>query len=113
MAAWGLLLRRNYNTGLRKWAYNLSGFNKYGLYHDDVLDEEDQDVAEAVRRLPEDLRNGRTFRIVRALQLSLEHDILPKEEWTNFEDVCMQGVFQALYFNYASIYLKLFDTFIM
>ncbi len=27
---------------IKKWAFNLSGFNQYGLYHDDVLYETDE-----------------------------------------------------------------------
>ncbi|XP_071441042.1 cytochrome b-c1 complex subunit 7-like [Hetaerina americana] len=69
---------------LRRWAYNLSGFNKYGLHHDDCLDET-EDVKEALRRLPLKVLDERNFRIQRALQLSLTKDILPKEEWTKFE----------------------------
>ncbi|KAG8222400.1 hypothetical protein J437_LFUL003021 [Ladona fulva] len=70
---------------LKKWAYNLSGFNKYGLHHDDCLDET-EDVKEALRRLPQDVLDRRNFRIQRALHLSLTKDILPKEEWTKFEE---------------------------
>ncbi|XP_059480923.1 cytochrome b-c1 complex subunit 7-like [Neocloeon triangulifer] len=72
--------------GLKKWAYNLSGFNKYGLHKDDVLDESNPDVVEALRRLPEHLKDERTFRIVRAMQLSLQKAYLPQEEWTKFEE---------------------------
>ena len=41
--------------GLRKWAFNMSGFNQYGLYHDDAL-QETEDLKEAVRRLPPQLQ---------------------------------------------------------
>lgn len=44
------------------------------------------DVKEAVRRLPPKDYHERTFRIVRAMQYSLMHRILPKEQWTKFED---------------------------
>ncbi|XP_063217517.1 cytochrome b-c1 complex subunit 7-like [Bacillus rossius redtenbacheri] len=70
---------------LKKWAYNLSGFNKYGLHRDDVL-YEDADVTEALRRLPERLIDERNFRIMRALQLSAQKTILPKDQWTKFEE---------------------------
>ncbi|XP_048385462.1 cytochrome b-c1 complex subunit 7 isoform X1 [Stegostoma tigrinum] len=71
--------------GLRKWYYNAAGFNKYGLVRDDTLYEDD-DVKEAIRRLPENLYNERLFRIKRALDLSLKHQILPKEMWTKYEE---------------------------
>lgn len=48
---------------------------------------EDEDVKEAIRRLPENLYNDRMFRIKRALDLSMKHQILPKEQWTKYEEV--------------------------
>uniref|UniRef100_A0A2K5QW73 Cytochrome b-c1 complex subunit 7 n=1 Tax=Cebus imitator TaxID=2715852 RepID=A0A2K5QW73_CEBIM len=47
---------------------------------------EDEDVKEAIRRLPENLYNDRMFRIKRALDLSMKHQILPKEQWTKYEE---------------------------
>ncbi|KAI2550768.1 ubiquinol-cytochrome c reductase binding protein [Homo sapiens] len=47
---------------------------------------EDEDVKEAIRRLPENLYNDRMFRIKRALDLNLKHQILPKEQWTKYEE---------------------------
>jgi ubiquinol-cytochrome c reductase subunit 7 len=44
-------------------------------------------VKEAVRRLPENLYNDRMFRIKRALDLTMRHQILPKEQWTKYEEV--------------------------
>ncbi|XP_014270939.1 cytochrome b-c1 complex subunit 7 [Halyomorpha halys] len=81
------IIKRCYSSGsgLKKWAYNASGFNKYGLMHDDCLYEDDN-VKEALRRLPEKLLHERNYRLVRAMQLTITHDILPKEEWTKYED---------------------------
>ncbi|XP_067835271.1 cytochrome b-c1 complex subunit 7 isoform X1 [Heptranchias perlo] len=70
---------------LQKWYYNAAGFNKFGLMRDDTLYEND-DVKEAVRRLPENLYNERIFRMKRALDLSLKHQILPKDLWTKYEE---------------------------
>uniref|UniRef100_A0A2K6UY04 Cytochrome b-c1 complex subunit 7 n=1 Tax=Saimiri boliviensis boliviensis TaxID=39432 RepID=A0A2K6UY04_SAIBB len=47
---------------------------------------EDEDVKEAIRRLPENVYNDRMFRIKRALDLSMKHQILPKEQWTKYEE---------------------------
>lgn len=77
--------KRFASTALKRWAYNLSGFNKLGLMRDDCLYEDD-DVKEALRRIPEEIRNERNYRQLRAIQLSLTHSILPKEQWTKFED---------------------------
>ncbi|XP_054841973.1 cytochrome b-c1 complex subunit 7 [Eublepharis macularius] len=71
--------------GVRKWYYNAAGFNKLGLMRDDTL-HEDEDVKEAIRRLPEDVRNERLFRLKRAIDLSMRHRILPKEEWVKYEE---------------------------
>lgn len=54
---------------------------------DDTL-YEDRDVKEALRRLPEGQYNDRVFRIKRALDLSMKHQILPKDQWTKYEEVC-------------------------
>ncbi|KAK9506376.1 hypothetical protein O3M35_008327 [Rhynocoris fuscipes] len=72
---------------LKKWAYNAAGFNRYGLYHDDCLYEYD-DVKEALRRLPEPVLQARNFRIIRAMQAELQHEVLPKDQWTKYEEVC-------------------------
>lgn len=48
---------------------------------------ETPDVEEALRRLPEKLMMERNFRMARAVQLSGAKKILPKNEWTKFEDV--------------------------
>ncbi|KAK0180350.1 hypothetical protein PV327_006001 [Microctonus hyperodae] len=71
--------------GFKKWAYNLSGFNKYGLWHDDML-QESPDVKEALRRLPAKILDERNFRMVRALQLSCCKIVLPEEQWTKYEE---------------------------
>lgn len=48
---------------------------------------EDTDVKEALRRLPEDQYNERMFRLKRAMDLSMKHQILPKDQWTKYEEV--------------------------
>ncbi|XP_074468431.1 cytochrome b-c1 complex subunit 7 [Sebastes fasciatus] len=72
-------------VGFRKWYYNLCGFNKIGLMRDDTI-LEDSDVKEALRRLPEPQYNDRMFRVKRALDLSMKQQILPKEQWTKYEE---------------------------
>ncbi|XP_055614409.1 cytochrome b-c1 complex subunit 7-like [Uranotaenia lowii] len=71
---------------LGKWAYNFAGFNQYGLHRDDCLSEHDPDVREAVRRLPQHLKDDRNFRFTRALHLSMTHTVLPKDQWTKYEE---------------------------
>uniref|UniRef100_A0A8C9CF70 Cytochrome b-c1 complex subunit 7 n=1 Tax=Phocoena sinus TaxID=42100 RepID=A0A8C9CF70_PHOSS len=71
--------------GIRKWYHNAAGFNKLGLMRDDTICEND-DVKEAIRRLPENLYNDRVFRIKRALDLTMRQQILPEEQWTKYEE---------------------------
>jgi len=74
-----------WKLALSKWAYNLSYFNQLGLMHDDTL-METPEVTEALHRLPKRLQDERQFRISRALYLSMRKDVLPKDEWTKWEN---------------------------
>lgn len=56
-----------------------------GLHRDDCLYEDDT-VKEAIRRLPRDLYDERNYRIIRALNLSMTKTILPKDQWTKYEE---------------------------
>ena len=78
-------MNRLISSNFRKWCYNLSGFNQYGLWRDDCL-YENQDVIEALRRLPQPIKDERNFRIIRAMQLDANKKLLPKEQWTKFEE---------------------------
>ncbi|KFO28027.1 cytochrome b-c1 complex subunit 7-like [Fukomys damarensis] len=71
--------------GIGKWYYNAAGFNKLGLVRDDTI-YNDKDIKEARRRLSEKVYNDRTFRIKRALDLSMKHQILLKEQRNCEED---------------------------
>ncbi|KAL1516925.1 hypothetical protein ABEB36_000756 [Hypothenemus hampei] len=77
--------KRFAHSALQKFAYNLSGFNKYGLWRDDVL-HEDEDVREALKRVPQHIIDERNYRMLRAIQLSIQKTYLPKEQWTKLED---------------------------
>ena len=57
-----------------------------GLMFDDIR-HETPELKEALRRLPPHVVDERTFRIDRALQLSSQKQVLPKEEWMTFEKV--------------------------
>ncbi|XP_051527442.1 cytochrome b-c1 complex subunit 7-like [Myxocyprinus asiaticus] len=52
---------------------------------DDTINE-DSDVKEAIHRLPEPVYNDRMFRIKRALDLSMKHQVLPKDQWIKYEE---------------------------
>lgn len=55
------------------------------MLHDTIY--ENGDIKEALKRLPEDQFNDRLFRIQRALDLSMKQQILPKQQWTKYEEV--------------------------
>ncbi|XP_015213080.1 cytochrome b-c1 complex subunit 7 isoform X2 [Lepisosteus oculatus] len=55
------------------------------LMRDDTI-YEDSDVKEALRRLPEQVYNDRMFRIKRALDLSMKQQVLPRDQWTKYEE---------------------------
>ena len=57
---------------------------------------ETPDVEEALRRLPEKLMMERNFRMARAVQLSGAKKILPKNEWTKYEDVSYINMFHIV-----------------
>jgi ubiquinol-cytochrome c reductase subunit 7 len=47
---------------------------------------ETEDVKEAIRRLPKELYDERNYRIIRAMNLSMTKTILPKDQWTKYEE---------------------------
>lgn len=57
-----------------------------GLWRDDFYGDE-PDVLEAMKRVSQNVIDERNFRIVRATQLDAQKKILPKEQWTKFEEV--------------------------
>lgn len=98
-----------YMAPLKKMAgiyVNLAGYRKMGLKSashphsvdplqtqltppnrtDDLISEEDEQVLAALKRLPPQVQYDRVYRIRRATQLSLQHKLLPKNEWIKPEE---------------------------
>lgn len=65
--------------------FKQAGYYKLGLLAHDMLNETPV-VAEAIRRLPKEVQDQRNYRILRAVQCSITQSILPKNDWTKFED---------------------------
>merc|ERR1739848_501962 len=61
----------------------MNGYRQLGLRQHDLFSDE---LSPAVARLPEELALERIFRCRRAMDLSLKHQILPREEWTSDEE---------------------------
>ncbi|PQE26993.1 ubiquinol-cytochrome c reductase complex 14 kDa protein [Rutstroemia sp. NJR-2017a BVV2] len=68
------------------WYINAAGYRKLGLRADDLIPEESEIVLLAISRLEKKEAYDRVFRMRRALQCSLSHTLLPKEEQTKPED---------------------------
>ncbi|PGG95829.1 ubiquinol-cytochrome c reductase subunit 7 [Blastomyces parvus] len=71
---------------LANWHANASGYRQMGLRADDLIPEENDTVQLALRRLPPKEAYDRVFRIRRAFQLSIEHQLLPAEQQTKPEE---------------------------
>ena len=74
-----------------------------GLRAEDLIMDDVPDVAEAVKRLPRQEQDLRSFRLKRACDLTMKQIILPKDQWTKPEEVSnkyshfytLRGVFQG------------------
>merc|ERR1712026_572542 len=86
-ATGSLTVSRNFtdNVALKRWAFNASGFNQFGLYHDDCL-YENEDMKEALKRVPGHLLDERAFRIQRAVQCSVQKTVLPADQWPTYDE---------------------------
>ena len=76
--------------------HQYSVFSILGLLRDDTIYEND-DVKEALTRIPEKMYNDRVFRVKRALDLSMKQQVLPKDQWTQYEEVGVQLVVFIIY----------------
>ena len=61
-------------------------YETFGLLYDDILNDEDPMIIEALNRLPEEVRRAREKRLARAFDLSVNQKRLPREQWTKPED---------------------------
>ncbi|KAF9637378.1 Cytochrome d ubiquinol oxidase 14kDa subunit [Lasiodiplodia theobromae] len=72
---------------LRGWFQPLSNwYTDLGLRADDLIPEESETVQLALKRLPPKEAYDRVFRMRRAFQCSLAHQLLPKEQQTKPEE---------------------------
>ncbi|KAL1584579.1 hypothetical protein WHR41_07059 [Cladosporium halotolerans] len=71
---------------LSKWYFDAAAYRKLGLRSDDLIPEESEIMQRAMKRLTPKESYDRVFRMRRAFQCSLAHQLLPKEEWTKPEE---------------------------
>jgi len=89
--------------------FKVNGYNRYGLYHDDLIggyvNSNNPKVAEAYRRLlidkPEE-HDQRVYRALRANQLKIRKELLPEDQWVTFEEDQTKG-------HYLQPYLRQID----
>ncbi|GAP83309.2 putative cytochrome b-c1 complex subunit 7 [Rosellinia necatrix] len=77
---------RNMLTPLAGWYSNAAGYRQLGLRADDLISEESEDVLQALKRLSPQDSYDRVYRLRRAIQCSVTHKLLPKEQWTKPEE---------------------------
>ncbi|KAK6004505.1 hypothetical protein QM012_008367 [Aureobasidium pullulans] len=77
---------KRWMTPLANWYTDAAGYRKLGLRADDLIPEESETVLLALKRLPPKEAYDRVFRMRRAFQCSLSHQLLPKNEQTKPED---------------------------
>lgn len=92
------------SEGAARHFFNVNGYYKYGLYHDDLLGGYNNtvvpEVNEAYRRLlldRPDMHDARVFRGIRATQLKVQKKFLPPEEWVTFEEDQEKGHYLQSY----------------
>ncbi|KAM0715354.1 hypothetical protein Q7P37_008852 [Cladosporium fusiforme] len=71
---------------LSNWYFEAAAYRKLGLRADDLIPEESEIMQRAMKRLTPKESYDRVFRMRRAFQCSLAHQLLPKAEWTKAED---------------------------
>ncbi|KAI1616993.1 ubiquinol-cytochrome c reductase subunit 7 [Exophiala viscosa] len=71
---------------LANWYAEAAGYRQLGLKADDLIPEENDIVQLALKRLPPKEAYDRVFRLRRAFQCSLAHQLLPAAERTKPEE---------------------------
>lgn len=65
---------------------SFKGHRRIGLRHDDLLEDENPIVQEALRRLPPEENYKRAYRVRIAQQCGVTHHDLPRDQWLKPED---------------------------
>ena len=77
---------RNALMPIANWYANAAGYRQYGLRYDDLLEEERVAHKLALDRLSPREQYDRVYRIRRSVQCSVQHKLLPREQWTKPEE---------------------------
>ncbi|KAF2759726.1 14 kDa subunit of cytochrome bd ubiquinol oxidase [Pseudovirgaria hyperparasitica] len=76
----------NWLKPLSQWYADSAGYRKLGLRADDLIPEENETVLLAMKRLSPKEQYDRVFRMRRAFQCSIQHQLLPEAEQTKPEE---------------------------
>jgi ubiquinol-cytochrome c reductase subunit 7 len=68
------------------WYVNAAGYRQLGLRYDDLLEEERVAHKLALNRLSPREQYDRVYRIRRSVQCSVQHKLLPRDQWTKPEE---------------------------
>jgi ubiquinol-cytochrome c reductase subunit 7 len=71
---------------LGDWYRDACGHRKLGLRYEDLLEDFQPDVKEAIRRLPAEARQARYVRQKVSTDTAMKMTILPKEQWVRPEE---------------------------
>lgn len=83
----GVSILRQTPGGRSPWNYTIgTRLTALSCRADDLIAEENETVALALKRLPAQESYDRVFRLRRAMQASITHKVLPKAEWTKAEE---------------------------
>ncbi|KAH6655701.1 cytochrome b-c1 complex subunit 7 [Truncatella angustata] len=77
---------RNMLKPVASWYANAAGYRQLGLRADDLIIEESEEAVKALKRLSPQESYDRAYRIRRAMQCSLSHQLLAKKDWTKPEE---------------------------
>ncbi|KAK5992274.1 Cytochrome b-c1 complex subunit 7 [Cladobotryum mycophilum] len=73
-------------TPAANWYAGAAGYRQLGLRYDDLLEEENEAMQVALKRLSAKDSYERIYRIRRGVQCSYQQKILPKDQWTKPEE---------------------------
>ncbi|KOS22784.1 Cytochrome b-c1 complex subunit 7 [Escovopsis weberi] len=73
-------------TPIANWYAGAAGYRQLGLRYDDLLEEENEAMQIALKRLSPKESYERIYRIRRSVQCSYQQKVLPKEQWTKPEE---------------------------
>nr|WCD24755.1 Tyr p 24 allergen [Tyrophagus putrescentiae] len=85
------------NIRFKKIYFGLQGYNKWGLYNDDLHDYYDNVNLEAIRRLPPDEYDQYVYRVIRASQLEMTKSYIPPSERATYEEDQTKGAYLQPY----------------